>query len=234
MFRFLMWRLLGLLAVCAGLALIAWFLDGGPGRVLRGPPEQAFHVQIGAARERRRSRGADKLELGSGRRGLVVEAAGRARSRPRRPLAVLARWRARRRRRYVRLRIEAYRADRASAEAVVTMFEALHKRLLAPLVAAAAARPAVGRAGGASHCGSRHRSTTLRVAGGLLSARGSSGWLRPHCRRPIRTAALRPARSRSAAPPAVLRLKKHAEFIKRVKVARPLRARARTARSTAS
>ena len=36
MLRFLLWRLLGLLAVLAGLALIAWFLDGGPGEVLRG------------------------------------------------------------------------------------------------------------------------------------------------------------------------------------------------------
>src|SRR5262249_19053335 len=43
---------------------------------------------------------------------------------------LIVRFRARRRRRYVRLRIEAYRADRASAEAVVGMFEALHKRLL--------------------------------------------------------------------------------------------------------
>jgi len=37
---------------------------------------------------------------------------------------------ARRRRRYVRLRIGAYRTDRASHEALVAMFEALHKRLL--------------------------------------------------------------------------------------------------------
>ena len=36
MLRFLLWRLLGLLAVVAGLALFAWFLRGGPGIVLRG------------------------------------------------------------------------------------------------------------------------------------------------------------------------------------------------------
>ncbi|HME02958.1 MAG TPA: hypothetical protein VKG38_07985 [Solirubrobacteraceae bacterium] len=44
--------------------------------------------------------------------------------------AALARWQARRKRRYVRLRVEAYRTDRAGHEAVVAMFEALHKRLL--------------------------------------------------------------------------------------------------------
>ena len=37
---------------------------------------------------------------------------------------------ARRRREYVRLRVQTYRTDKASAEAVVAMFEALHKRLL--------------------------------------------------------------------------------------------------------
>jgi len=46
-------------------------------------------------------------------------------------LALLcARWRSRARRRYVRLRVDPYRTDRASAEAIVAMFEALHKRLL--------------------------------------------------------------------------------------------------------
>ena len=43
---------------------------------------------------------------------------------------VLLRLRARSARRLVRLRVEPFRTDRASAEAVVAMFEALHKRLL--------------------------------------------------------------------------------------------------------
>ena len=36
MLRFLLWRLLGLVAALAALALIAWLLGGGPGRALRG------------------------------------------------------------------------------------------------------------------------------------------------------------------------------------------------------
>ncbi len=42
-----------------------------------------------------------------------------------------SRWHARQLRRYVRLRVEVYRTDHSSAEAVVAMFDALHKRLLA-------------------------------------------------------------------------------------------------------
>ena len=45
-------------------------------------------------------------------------------------LIVCARVHARSRRRYVRMRVDAYRADHAELEAVVTLFGALHKRLL--------------------------------------------------------------------------------------------------------
>jgi hypothetical protein len=51
--RFLLWRLLGLLAIVAGLALIAWFIDGGPGRVLRG---DANAGRLSAERRYRRLR----------------------------------------------------------------------------------------------------------------------------------------------------------------------------------
>jgi hypothetical protein len=38
--RFLLWRLLGVLAALLGFALLAWLWRGGPGRALRGsaPP----------------------------------------------------------------------------------------------------------------------------------------------------------------------------------------------------
>src|SRR3954471_19784706 len=42
----------------------------------------------------------------------------------------MLRLRARARRGYMRLRVSPYRTDRATAEAVVAMFDALHKRLL--------------------------------------------------------------------------------------------------------
>src|SRR5690242_18601284 len=45
-------------------------------------------------------------------------------------IVILSRWRARRRRQYVRLAVLPYRSDDPTAEAIVNMFEALHKRLL--------------------------------------------------------------------------------------------------------
>ncbi|MFI5005266.1 MAG: hypothetical protein ACHQE6_09660, partial [Solirubrobacterales bacterium] len=115
--RLLLWRLLGLAAVLLGLAVIAWLLHGGPGAVLRGasipppvPSPRALHTS-GA------------LPIASLAELLAALALGL--------LALLlgVRRRARRGRRYVRLRVEAYRTDRTSVEGIVAMFEALHKRL---------------------------------------------------------------------------------------------------------
>ncbi|HYM55612.1 MAG TPA: hypothetical protein VES97_09630, partial [Solirubrobacteraceae bacterium] len=129
MLRFLLWRLLGLLAALAGLALIAWFIGGGPGRLLRG------HANAGAFRAvlaalpgiiggQARALWGWSVLGSSPARLLLAAMAGLT------VLVAIMRWQARRRRSYERLRVDAYRMDRASAEAVVTMFEALHKRLL--------------------------------------------------------------------------------------------------------
>ncbi|MHB8234546.1 MAG: replication-relaxation family protein [Solirubrobacteraceae bacterium] len=120
--RFLLWRLLGLLAVLCGGTLVAWLLGGGPGRALRGHFGRLALASL----------------LGEG-----TTAASELLSAVIEPLsavlavatllllpALLARAVARRRRRYVRLRVEPYRTDKAAAESVVQMFEALHKRLL--------------------------------------------------------------------------------------------------------
>ncbi len=244
MLRFLLWRLLGLLAVVAALVLIAWFLRGGPGMVLRGSTAGGTpsldHLADGLGREARAAWSWDPI-------------AGFAPARLAFALALALstgigvwRWWARRRRRYVRLRIDAYRTDRASAEAVVTMFEVLHKRLLArwwrrlllgqPAIALevhhAFAMPP------ASPARARPLGLTLpeeRLGEERLGPdRGSAGsphfaWLAVSCPRGSeRTveAALRTAypncRTRSVdrvlgVPPAVLRLKKNGAFVKRVK-----------------
>ncbi|MGO8906402.1 MAG: replication-relaxation family protein [Solirubrobacteraceae bacterium] len=158
--------------------------------------------------------------------------------------AALARWQARRKRRYVRLRVEAYRTDRAGHEAVVAMFEALHKRLLRrwwrrlylgqPAIAlevhhtpiAGSPPPADG-----THrsSGSLGRPEQLERREPPERARSHAVWLAVSCpeglERMVETAlqaAYPNCRLRSTdhdigAPPVVLRLKKHAEFIKRVK-----------------
>jgi Replication-relaxation len=219
--RFLLWRLLGLLAVFASFALIAWFLGGGPGRVLRGAPgRQELHFPT--------------VALGSavGRQANAVWSWAPAGLSPARLLAVVAlclgaivaltRWQARRRRRYVRLLVEAYRTDRASAEAVGSMFAALHKRLLRrwwrrlflgqPAMALEVHHACTSSVDGSA--GDAPPLTWLALTcpeglEGMVETALQSGY--PNCR-------VTPAESVIGEPPVVLRLKKHAEFIKRVRV----------------
>jgi hypothetical protein len=126
--RFLVWRILGLIAFLVAIATTAWLLDGGPGAALRGTTAPR-HLTIGIVAS----------APGAGLRaawrwspvgGLPVAKLAVA-------LTILApvllagvRQRSRARRRYVRMRVQSYRTDTASAEAVVLMFEALHKRML--------------------------------------------------------------------------------------------------------
>jgi hypothetical protein len=122
---------------------------------------------------------------------------------------------ARRRRRYVRMRVETYRTDKASAEAVVSMFEALHKRLLRrwwrrllrgqPSVALE-----VHHARGPTGSGAAWLAVACPLGlEGMVQAALRTAY--PNCR-------LVAERRVPGRPPAVLRLKKHAEFIKRGKV----------------
>ncbi len=128
MLRFLLWRLLGLLALLVGFAAVGWLLGGGPGRLLRAAsarratsetasPQRLLHWPH-AVWHWAPFAGIRIVAL------LTVIVLVQA-------LALLAiRWVARSRRSYVRMRLEPYRTDQASAEAVVRMHEALHKRLL--------------------------------------------------------------------------------------------------------
>jgi Replication-relaxation len=133
--RFLLWRLLGLLAVLVGVVLIAWLLHGGPGRALRGvSTDTPFHGATFATPTLLKGAPHAIWRWAPLANGPLVWA---------RPVPLFcmlsaavtvalgaSRWHARRRRRYVRLRVEVYRTDHSSAEAVVAMFDALHKRLL--------------------------------------------------------------------------------------------------------
>lgn len=129
MLRFLLWRLLGLIALLAGCICVAWFLDGGPGRLLRGG---SWHLRVSDAAGWLRpvhhvcKLAWDWAPLGglSLLGGLLLLCLALAIG------ALSTRSIARRKRRYVRMRIEAYRTDQASAEAIVRMHDALHKRLL--------------------------------------------------------------------------------------------------------
>ena len=212
MLRLLLSLLLGLLAVLLGLAPILWFLSGGPGRLLRGevpdgvrPALAAFarvlELDVAAVRRWTSAHGASLTAM------LVVLGTC--------ALAVAgSRWLARRRRRYVRLRIDVYRTDHAAPDAVASMFEALHKRLLRrwwrrlllgqPSVAVEVHfdSPSPGAPYSAWLAFSCPRGLERMVQAALQGTY-------PNCR-------LRPSRQLDA-PATVLRLKKRAQFTKRVK-----------------
>jgi hypothetical protein len=115
--RLLLWRLLGLAALLLGAAVLVWLLHGGIGAALRG-----------AAAARATLPGPVPRTLGGHSSTRLAELLG-ALLLPPAALLLGSRRRARRERRYVRLRVEAYRTDRTSVEGIVAMYEALHKRL---------------------------------------------------------------------------------------------------------
>jgi hypothetical protein len=125
-------------------------------------------------------------------------------------LLALTRWRARRRREYVRLRVKTYRTDKASAEAIVGMFEALHKRLLRRWWR----RLLQGQPSIALEVHHARGTVWLAVtcpAGYEQMVQAALRTAYPNCR-------LLAERQSVGLVPSVLRLKKHAEFIKRAKV----------------
>jgi hypothetical protein len=209
--RFLLWRLLGLIAVIAGFALVAWFIDGGPGKLLRGGAAGVAHLSAGAlvgALDRWVDAAWNWTPAPSVAPAKLLVALVSA------LLAAIAltRARTRRRRRYVRLRVEAYRGDHAGAEAVATMFAALHKRLLRRwwrrlLFGQPSLALEVHHTVGPAH--SVWLALTCPAGHERLLEAALQGTY-PNCR-------LRSCDLPVGVPPAVLRLKKHAEFIKRVK-----------------
>jgi Replication-relaxation len=247
--RFVLWRLLGLLAVCVGVAAVVWLLDGGPGKVLRGSAAGTFHATVfaltGAFGREVHALWSWASAAGNPVAGLQLARLLLALTLTLLACVAIARWRARRRRCYVRLRIDAYRTDRTSAEAVVTMFEALHKRLLCrwwrrlllgqPSVALEVhhtrVAPAAGTIDGEDRS-SRSPGAGERTAvdDGAACHCPYSAWFAVSCpvglermvEAALRTAypncRLSPVRGEPGTPPYLLRLKKHAEFIKRVKV----------------
>ncbi len=129
-------------------------------------------------------------------------------------LLSLLRSRSRSTRRYVRVRVLPYRGEDASAEAIVDMFEALHKRLLQRWWRRLLrGQPSVALE---VHFDGQTAWLALSCQQELLSMVQSA--LRsayPNCR-------LAPERLRLCCPPVVLRLKKRHLFIKRLAVIDPL------------
>jgi len=212
--RFLLWRTLGLVAAIGGAALVAWFLGGGPGRLLRGhiagqAPRQ-IHRTLSDTVERLASSVWNWEPLGAIAllRLLLILAFLAA------ILIALTRARARHRRRYMRWRVEPYRGDHADAESMQRMFEALHKRLLSRWWRRLlSGQPSLALE--VHHGGDRKApSGWAAVSCPAGSERAVEAALRtayPSCR-------LRPGEWVIADAPAVLRLKKQREFVMRSRV----------------
>jgi hypothetical protein len=207
--RFLLWRLLGVLAVFAGLALVAWFVRGGPGAVLRGHGTGPLRLLALA--------GALAHAAGEVRGWMPVLASEPAEVAIALLIAsacavAIARTEARRRRCYVRLRVEAYRGDHAPVDAVVAMYAALHKRLLQRWWRRLAlGQPSLSLE--VHHAGAGARSAWLAVTcieGHERIVEASLQAAYPNCR-------LAGLGEHVGAPPTIVRLKKHHEFIRRVK-----------------
>lgn len=226
MLRFLLWRLLGVIAVPLGLLLIAWLLRGGPGMVLRGSSTAGGLQHAPAALWRlcgevlaRSSSWAFASRFAPAVLPLVAFGGASL------ALLATARWRSRRRRTYVRLQVEPYRTDSASAESLVTMFDALHKRLLRRWWR----RLVLGQPSVSLEVHHTCRPSSPSEARAPCGD-SPSVWLAATC--PLGMEHMLQAALQSAyancrvrrcphpigVPPAVLRLKKQAEFIKRVKV----------------
>jgi hypothetical protein len=216
--RLLLWRTLGLAAAVAGTVLLAGLLHGGLGAALRHVPRSAATRQSRArlareVRPPRRARPAAAKPLAGLPRGDAALAAGLALAALQ--LLLVLRWRARRRRRYVRLQVVPYRADRTSVEGLVSMFESLHKRLQLR----SSRRLLRGQSSFALevHCRRDARgsaSTSLAVVCPVGLERMIEASLRsayPNC------ALTHTRQAPPSMPPTVLRLRKHTSFIKRVK-----------------
>lgn len=200
--RFLLWRLLGSVATVLAAGVCLWLLHGGLGRALRGsrtayvaPASQLAPSAWGIA----------GFSLGVLAAALGVLAAFAA-----------VRMRARKRRRYTRLRVVPYRADSAGADAIVAMFESLHKRLLRrwwrrllrgqPSIALE-----VHYAGAGERAAPSAWLAIVCPSGAQAAIEASLRDAYPNCR-------LTPAHTEVGTAPAVLRLMKHSLFIKRSKV----------------
>jgi hypothetical protein len=212
-FRFLLWRLLGLLSAFAGLCLLAWFLTGGPGRALRGQVGTGVLRSIPGVAAAAFGETASSIWRWSPGFGLAFAPLLTSIALTGAVLLIVVRCSVRAQRRYVRLVVNAYRTDHAETEDLVRMFEALHKRLLhrwwrrlalgQPSLAVEVHHTG-GNGGGSAWLGVSCPRGLERVVEAALQA------AYPNCR-------VSTAEYLLGVAPVLLRLKKQAEFIRRGK-----------------
>ncbi|HUB73119.1 MAG TPA: hypothetical protein VL979_03650 [Solirubrobacteraceae bacterium] len=214
MLRFLLWRVLGLVALLGALAIVAWFAHGGPGELLRGHDGARASFDPGGLWRSDRQWAAAAWRW-SPLFGVSAAAALAAFGGCCAGALGAARLRARRRRRYVRLLIDPYRGDHAAIGALATVFEGLHKRLLRRwwrrlLTGQPSLALEVHHGGASGTLGAAAWLAVTCPAGQERMVEVSLQAAYPNCR-------LRELGAQPPLPPSLLRLKKQAEFIERVK-----------------
>jgi hypothetical protein len=207
----LLWRLVGVVALLTGISLTAWLLTGGPARLLRRTAPGGSAGPLGAAAQtavRQAMEAVSSVGDSWSARLLIVVVLGGCGA------CLLTRTRARLRSERVRLRVNTYRTDRASAEAVVAMFESLHKRLLVRWWRRMLhGQPSLSVEVHYRRAGMAAPQAWLAVccpAGSVAMVEAALRTGYPNCRLQVAADGDLPA--------TLVRLKKRAEFIKRVKV----------------
>ena len=229
--RFLLWRTLGIAAAIAGALVLVELLHGGLSRDLRGSASQGGRrvaakvsthapsavraaAEVARGKERvsllgSRAAGWSKAAVLGGEFAVAVVLVSLA-------FLLVVRWRARRRRRYVSLRVLPYRTDLTSVEGLVSMFEALHKRLQRRWWR----RALWGQPSLALEVHYRcERASAAQASLAVICPFGLEGMVEAALRSAYPNCSVVPAgRELPQGPAALLRLRKHADFIKRVKL----------------
>ena len=215
MLRYLFWRLLGLAGLLIGLAATAWLLSGGAGRALRGGNRERRGLAALAEVPDAAWRGAAAAWGWTPVGGIALVRCSLALSLLLAFFLCGLRSLARRRRSYVRLRVEPYRTDRASTEAIVAMYSVLHKRLLARWWR----RVLRGQPSIALEI--HHTPVPRLVWLAVACPSGMQQMVQTALQSAYPNCSVRPDPMPLGDPPALLRLKKRSEFIKRVKAVDP-------------
>ena len=215
MLRLLLWRMLGLVAIVASIAIVLSLAHGTLGAALRGAGTSATpHLSLAGPLDGLRQACVAAVSFALALApGLIAPAACLAMALA---SSVALRLRARSRRVYVRFDVEAYRGDSASPEALLAMYRALHDRLLCrPWRRLAWGQPSIAlevhHEGSGPQPSRGPHETWLAVSapvGARAAVEAALLGAYPNCR-------LSPSRARVGRPPAVRRLKKRSSFIER-------------------
>lgn len=198
--RWILWRLVALIAAGLALCVIVWGLDGGLARTLSAANASAPWVSVqhdAEAALRAVALGLAPLFSLTTVCAVVVGA---------------SRGLARRRRCYVRLRVVPYRTDESTAEGIVALFESLHKRLLVR----GRRRVLFGQPSLALEV-HRRGSAGAELWLAVSVPAGAQAEIEAALRVAYRNCALEEHRVSLGPPPVLLRLRKKASFIKRAK-----------------